>query len=124
VIAGDRIGQHVELKERLGESLRAQSRRALPAIAETDGNGVALAHETAHHFDIQRAVPRTGVLLVVEACLQDGAVRRLDRHEAGAAGIVELWFGLIRSEPKADFDAAGIVNAEPARRVDDDEGLP
>jgi len=124
MVAGDRIGQHMEFEERLGESLRPQSRRALAAIAETYRDGVALAHEATNHLDVQGAVPRTGVLFVVEARLEHGTVRRLDRHEAGTLGIVELRPALVGGEAKADLEAAGIIDAEPSRSIDQREGLP
>src|SRR5690606_26532912 len=66
VVAGDRIGQDMELEVRLGESLDADAGRAMATIADTNGYRVAFAQEIAHNLDMERAVPRSHILLGVE----------------------------------------------------------
>ena len=82
VVGGDRVGQHAELEFALAVGLQADAGRALPAVAEADGDGVAGRQEILHHADVERAAPGADVALELPLGLQRRAVGGLHRGVA------------------------------------------
>ena len=74
VIGGERIGEDPELEGRLDEGLHAHAGRALPAVAEADGERIALVEKSADHPDEQGLVPRPDVHLRVVAHVEQRTV--------------------------------------------------
>src|SRR5262249_38322611 len=52
---GDRVDEELELKILLGEGLHPDPGRRLPAVAEADGEPIALAQKPLQHTDADRA---------------------------------------------------------------------
>src|SRR6266851_6749393 len=111
---GDGIRQNLKLKERIGEGLHAETRRARTRIAKSRRDGITFAHETLHDANADGAIPRTCIELVVVFRVEHGAVARLDSYIVRRGRILELWLPLIGGEAEADPDCTGVVDAEPA----------
>ncbi len=82
VVGGDRVGEHAELELALAIGLQPNAGRALPAVAEADGDGVAGGQEILHHAHIERPAPGADVALELPLGLQGGPVGGLDRRVA------------------------------------------
>ena len=123
VVGGDRVGQHAELELALAVGLQADAGRALPAVAEADGDGVAGGQEVLHHADVERAAPGPDVALELPLGVEHGAVGSFNRGVAGALRVAELHRAEVGGEAEADLDRAGVVDAERAGRIDQREAL-
>ena len=123
VVGGDGIGEHAELELAFAIGLHANAGRALPAVAETDGDGVAGRQEVLHHADVERAAPRADVALELPLRLEGGAVGGLHGGVALALRIGELHRPEVGGEAEADLDRAGVVDAEGAGGVDQRKAL-
>ena len=123
VVGGDRVGEHAELELALAIGLQADAGRALPAVAEADGDGVAGREEILHHADVERAAPGADVALELPLGLERRAVGGLHRGVARRLGVGELHRAEVGGEAEADLDRAGVVDAERAGRVGEREAL-
>ncbi len=123
VIGGDRVGKDAELELALAVGLQADAGRALPAVAEADGDGVAGAEEVLHHADVERAAPGANIALELPLGFQRRAVGGLHRGVALAFRIGELHGPEVGGEAEADLDRAGVIDPEGAGRIDEREAL-
>src|SRR6187431_74481 len=95
-VRGKGIDRGPQLDTLLDIGLQAPARRALPAVADADGQRIARAQIAAADANEDGVLPRPDVELV-EPDFEHGAVARFDRGEVRRLRLVELRLRHVRS---------------------------
>ncbi len=111
LISREGIDADLERELLLAVGLQAIAGRALAAVAEPHGQGIAAAQVAAADADQDRVRPRPDVE-PVEPHFELGAVARFDRGVVRRRGIGELRLAHVGGRAPRNLDDAGVVDAE------------
>ena len=104
IISCNGVNQHPELELPFAVGLNADTGRAVTAVTEANGNGIARCQEMLHNANVERPAPGADIALELPFKFEKRPVRCLRRRIALPFRILELHGTEIGRETETDLD--------------------